>query len=93
MIKSANIKAGVPFANAPGYSNPIVDKAMETAQTENDPAKRAALYAEFQRQVQTDLPALVLFEMDYITLYNKRVFNHTMGAEAPFASFAEIYKK
>src|SRR5258706_2496621 len=93
LYTTANIKAGVPFANAPGYSNPIVDKAMETAQTENDPAKRVALYADFQRQVQTDLPALVLFEMDYITLYNKRVNNHTMGAKPPFASFADMYLK
>jgi peptide/nickel transport system substrate-binding protein len=88
---TANIKAGVPFGNASGFSNPQVDKDLETAQTENDPAKRAALYADFQRIVQTELPALVLFEMEYVTLYNKRVFNHTLGAEAPYASGADIY--
>ena len=40
--------------------------------------------------IQEDLPALVLFELYYVTLYNKLV-NHTMGADGPFGSFKDTY--
>jgi peptide/nickel transport system substrate-binding protein len=88
---SENIKKGVPFANVVGYSNPDVDRVLVAAQTEMDVAKRQALFKEFQQIVQRDLPILNLFEMNMTTLYNKRVNNHTIGADGPYASFAEVH--
>ena len=35
-----NIKKGVPFSNASGYSNPEMDKVIEDAQIEHDRKKR-----------------------------------------------------
>ena len=61
------------------------------AQTENDQAKRKELFARAQRQIQEDLPALILFEMSFITLYNRASCNHTMGADGPYGSFRDTY--
>ena len=49
------------FANTTGYSNPQVDKDLETARTTLDQEKRRALYAEVKAQISRDLPYVSLF--------------------------------
>jgi len=88
---SQNIRKGVPFANVSGYSNPDMDKALEGAQTENDPAKRKALFVEMQKIAARDVPLVDLFYINYVTLYNKRVVDHTTGAEGTYENFAKVY--
>ncbi|MCI0546330.1 MAG: ABC transporter substrate-binding protein [Candidatus Rokubacteria bacterium] len=88
---SSNIKKGTPFANAAGYENKDVDAAFAAAQIENDPGKRKELFARVQRQIQEDLPAFNLFELTFVTLYNAKVVNHTLGADGPYGSFKETY--
>jgi len=88
---SGNIKKGTPFANAAGYENKDVDAAFTAAQTENDQAKRKELFARTQRQIQEDLPALNLLELSFVTLYNSKLVNHTMGADGPYGSFRDTY--
>ena len=88
---SGNIKKGTPFANAAGYENKDVDAAFAAAQTENDPAKRKELLARTQRLIQEDLPAFNLLELTFVTLYNTKLMNHTMGADGPYGSFKDTY--
>ena len=88
---SGNIKKGTPFANAAGYENKDVDAAFAAAQTENDVARRKELFARVQRLIQEDLPALNLFELSFVTLYNSKLVNHTMGADGPYGSFRDTY--
>jgi peptide/nickel transport system substrate-binding protein len=88
---SSNIKKGTPFANAAGYQNKDVDEAFLAAQTENDPAKRKELFAKIQRLLQEDLPDFDLMEMSFVTLYNTKVVNHTMGADGPYGTFKDTY--
>ncbi len=88
---SSNIKKGTPFANAAGYENKDVDAAFAAAQTENDVAKRKELFARVQRLIQEDLPGLNLFELSFVTLYNSKLMNHTMGADGPYGSFRDTY--
>ena len=88
---SQNIRKGVPFANVSGYSNPDMDKALEGAQTENDPAKRKAMFVEMQKIAARDVPLIDLFYINYVTLYNKRVMDHTTGAEGTYENFAKVY--
>ena len=88
---SSNIKKGTPFANAAGYENKDVDAAFAAAQTENDLAKRKELFARVQRIIQEELPAFNLLELSFVTLYNTKVVNHTMGADGPYGSFKETY--
>ena len=88
---SGNIKKGTPFANAAGYENKEVDAAFAAATTENDPAKRKELFARIQRQIQEDLPGLNLMVMTFVTLYNTKLINHTLGADGPYGSFKDTY--
>ncbi len=53
---SSNIRPGVIWSNTQSYSNPVVDKLLADATLERDFEKRKKLYADFQRQVMTDLP-------------------------------------
>ena len=47
--------------NYPGYANPEMDKALDTAERELDEGKRRALFADIQRLHADDLPVLPLF--------------------------------
>jgi peptide/nickel transport system substrate-binding protein len=88
---SSNIKKGTPFANAAGYENKDVDAAFTAAQTENDQGKRKELFAKVQRIIQDELPAFPLMEMTFVTLYNAKLVNHTLGADGPYGSFKDTY--
>ncbi|HVL55214.1 MAG TPA: ABC transporter substrate-binding protein, partial [Burkholderiaceae bacterium] len=48
---SSNIRKGVIWSNTQNYVNPKVDDLLAKATVERDPAKRKALYHEFQRIV------------------------------------------
>jgi len=88
---SSNIKKGTPFANAAGYENKDVDVAFTAAQTEHDQARRKELFARAQRIIQDELPAFNLLELTFMTLYNTKVVNHTLGADGPYGSFKDTY--
>ena len=91
MYISGNIKKGTPFANAAGYENKEVDAAFGAAQTEHDQAKRKELFAKAQRLIAEDLPTFNLLELSFVTLYNSKLVNHTMGADGPYGSFRDTY--
>jgi peptide/nickel transport system substrate-binding protein len=90
---SKNIKKGVPFSNASGYSNPEMDKVIEGAQVEHDRRKRRELINRMQQIAAEDLPVLDLFEVRFFTLASKRVQNHTNSAEGVYASFSNVWLK
>ena len=66
---------GAPWTNQWGWSDPALDKTIDDAATEIDPAKRKALYAEFQKQVTADVPLVWITELPYHTIHSKRVRN------------------
>lgn len=88
---SGSIQRGVPFTNASGYSNPEMDRILNDAAVEPDPAKRRALFLDFQRLAMTDLPVLPIVELTTVTIANKRVRNHTTGPEGIRSNFAEVW--
>jgi peptide/nickel transport system substrate-binding protein len=88
---SKNIRKGVPFTNASGYSDPRVDQLLEQAAIEPNEATRAQLFREFQQIVERDLPDIDLVEQQQITLYNKRVHDHTTSPDGLDANFANVY--
>ncbi len=47
--------------NYTGYSNPVMDQALDAAERELDVDKRRALFAEIQKLAAEDLPSLPLF--------------------------------
>ena len=63
-LRSDNIpssKNGWSGQNYPGYSNPEMDKLIDTIEVELDPTKRLPLWAKLQHLYATDLPAIPLF--------------------------------
>lgn len=88
---SKNIVKGIPFSNASGYANSEVDRLLEAAQVEPDDAKRIALFKEFQKIAQKDLPILNLFDMRPATVTSKKVRNHTLRGDAFFSNYADVF--
>lgn len=88
---SKNFKVGLPFSNGSKYENPEVDRLLETAAVEIDPAKRLQLFNDFQRIVVDDLPTLDIVTPASITISDKRVQNLKLGAEHLWTNGADIY--
>ncbi|WP_414447163.1 ABC transporter substrate-binding protein [Burkholderia sp. 22PA0099] len=88
---SKNFRPGVPFSNAPHYSNPQVDTLLETASVETDDAKRTALFRQFQQIVYRDLPILNLVAPRMATLANRRVHDHTVSAQGLEGNLADVW--
>lgn len=90
---SKNFKIGLPFSNASHYSNPEVDRLLEAASVEIDDGKRVAEFNAFQKIIAEDVPAVNLIALENVTVFNKRVKNHTIGSEGVQANFADVYIK
>lgn len=69
---SSNIRK-VLFANTIGYSNPEVDKLADAAAAEVDEAKRQGFYSQMQKVLVEDAPIAWLVEMEFPTIYDKRL--------------------
>jgi peptide/nickel transport system substrate-binding protein len=72
---SDNIRQGVIWSNTQNYSNPKVDEILAKAAVEGDPAKRKALYAEFQKIVVDDAPIFYSNVLPTHIAYHKNLRN------------------
>ncbi len=90
---SKNFKLGLPFSNASHYQNPEVDRLLEAASIEVDEAKRKQEFNDFQKIIADELPVINLISLENVTVFNKRVRNHTIGAEGVQSNFADVYIK
>ncbi|MFM0359405.1 ABC transporter substrate-binding protein [Paraburkholderia sediminicola] len=88
---SRNFKKGVAFSNASHYDNPEVDRLLEAAAVENDPRTRIDYFRKFQQVVARDLPIVDLITLKQVTLYNKRVHNHTVTADGLGGNMADVF--
>ena len=89
---SKSIQKGVVYTNATDYRSPEMDRIIENAQNETDPAKRKALYLEMQRLAMTDLPVIPLMETRFATISSSRLKNHTISADGVIGgNFADAY--
>ncbi|MCP4070386.1 MAG: ABC transporter substrate-binding protein [Hyphomicrobiales bacterium] len=75
---TSNIAKGV-WSNTQGYSNARVDELLDMAARENDPAKRKALYSEFQKIVADEVPLYFTNALPYHTVYSDKVGNPPLG--------------
>jgi peptide/nickel transport system substrate-binding protein len=87
---SKSFQKGVAFSNASHYASPESDRLLETAQAEPDLEKRRALYADFQRLVQTDLPRIPLITNGLPLLTSKRLSPIPDDAEGIYGNFADL---
>ena len=67
---------GAPWTNQYGWQSDKVDALIDQAATELDPAKRRALYAEWVKAVNEEIPVAMLTERPFYAATSKRVQNH-----------------
>ena len=70
---SSNIRKGVIWSNTQSYSNPKVDDLLNRAAVETDPARRKAMYEEFQTLVVEDCPVIYLSNIASYAVVDKKV--------------------
>ncbi|MDB5712932.1 MAG: hypothetical protein JWO15_329 [Sphingomonadales bacterium] len=87
---SKSFHKGVAFSNASHYNNPEADRLLEEAQVETDPTHRRAIYADFERVVQTDLPRIPLITNGQPLLTSKRLSALPDSAEGIYGNFADL---
>ena len=68
-----------PGLNITGYANPATDKILETALATLDPNKLNTLYASFQKDISTDIPAVFVYSPTFIYAVRPGLTGITMG--------------
>ena len=89
---SSNIRP-IVWTNTQSYRNDKVDKVLEQAAVEQNQDKRKALYGEFQRMVNEDVPIVYIAEVPYHTLVRKNVGNPPASIWGPLSPLDEVYLK
>jgi peptide/nickel transport system substrate-binding protein len=75
-------RAGQPFVNATGYSNPEVDRLLAEAAATAKLEERAKVYAEVIPILARDLPTLILFDEIGIDAARSHLRNLWQGLDA-----------
>jgi peptide/nickel transport system substrate-binding protein len=86
-----NFRKGVAFTNASHYRNPVMDQTFAAIAIETDAARRKALIDRFQELVAEDLPVIPLMLSRSVTIYNRRVIDHTVDALGVSGNFAGVW--
>lgn len=88
---SDQIRQGTHFVNSSRYSNPKLDSLLAAGATEADATKRGAIYKDIQAILAEDLPVVNLFEMQFVTVYNKKLRDHETSALGAYGSFERAW--
>ena len=67
---------GTAWSNQFGYQSDEMDRLIDAAAVELDPAKRADLYHQIQRLAATDLPVIFALEHPFVGITSTQVQNH-----------------
>lgn len=67
--------------NLSEYKSPEADRAVEAGRTRSDAKVRTFKYAQFQSQWRKDLPALALYQPNYLYITRGQVFNYNRSAD------------
>jgi len=88
---SKNILKGVPYSNGTYYRNDKVDRLLEAAAVENDPARRKEMFLEFQKIVMADLPNINIGVPRWYTIHTRRALGHSVTADGLEGNLAHAY--
>lgn len=91
LYHSASIKPGTVFVNSSRWTTPETDDLMNKASVEVDAAKRAALYHDFQKRVVEASPLVFVFELDFVTVHNKKLNNFPLSPLGLYSSFDQVW--
>ncbi len=67
--------------NLSEYKSTIADRAVEAARTRSDAKVRSVKYTQFLTQWRNDLPALPLYQPNYLYITRGQVFNYQRTAD------------
>jgi peptide/nickel transport system substrate-binding protein len=67
---------GTAWSNQFGYQSDEMDKLIDAAAVELDPAKRTELYHQIQRLSLDELPVIFAIEHPFLGITNKKLKNH-----------------
>lgn len=82
---------GAAFRNATGFSQPEVDRIVESLSTETSAVKRKQLAHQFARIVTTEAPVLPLVEIEAFTVSRKTVRGHSTSANFMGEGWGEVW--
>ena len=68
-----------PGLNVAMYTNAKVDKILEDASITVDEKARIEKYAQFENEIQKDMPAVFLYSPDFIYVVSKKLENLSIG--------------
>ncbi len=83
--------AGAPWTNQYGWKSQEVDTLIDNAATEIDPEKRRALYADWVKAVNDDLPIWMATERQFYSVINRKVQNSHNTARWPSSSWHDTW--
>ncbi|MDD9981838.1 MAG: ABC transporter substrate-binding protein [Gammaproteobacteria bacterium] len=86
----ANIRK-IVWSNTQGYCNERVDALLREAGATLDADRRRALYGEFQRIVNAELPLYFINEEPYVTVSHRRVRNPPETVWGPMQPLDEVW--
>jgi peptide/nickel transport system substrate-binding protein len=91
LYHSASIKPGTVFVNDSRWTTKETDELMDKAAVEVDNKKRAALYHELQKRVVEASPLVFVHELDFVTVYNKKLNNFPLSPLGLYSSFDQVW--
>ncbi|MGE5094446.1 MAG: ABC transporter substrate-binding protein [Betaproteobacteria bacterium] len=90
---SKAIRPGTPWVNGTRWTSPKVDELLEAAAVEADPKKRNALYHEFQKIVVEASQIVWVMELQFTTVYNRKLQNAVISPLGVNTSFDSAWMK
>jgi peptide/nickel transport system substrate-binding protein len=82
---------GAPWTNQWGWTDAETDQVIDAAATELDPARRKALYADFVRRANTELPLWMPIEQIFVSVINRRLRNHSNTPRWASSSWHDLW--
>lgn len=85
--------AGAPWTNQYGWKSDTVDKLIDAAATEINGTKRRALYADWVKAVNDELPIWMATEREFYSVVSRNVQNGHNNARWPSSSWHDTWLK
>jgi peptide/nickel transport system substrate-binding protein len=79
---------GADFRN---WKNEHASTLLDQGRAEADPAKRKALYLEFQKELAQSAPTIMLFSADLVTVRNEKVRNYVQHPTGWYYGLARTF--
>ena len=92
LYHSKSIRQGTVYVNGTGWSSSRTDELMDQAEVEPNPAKRAALYKEFQKLIVEASPIAFVHELQFATVYNKQFKDLIVSPLGIYGSFDQAHQ-